>query len=146
MNVCRSTFLTRRARLVAICRLLLRSGVRYVTPACTPPVVAAGGIHGFAEAERILCAGEADIIASARQSLTDPDWFLKIKHGCGDQIRVCIFCNYCEALDTRHKQVTCELWDRENLDEAGVALSRDGRRRLLPPAWELPSIGSKQGK
>jgi 2,4-dienoyl-CoA reductase-like NADH-dependent reductase (Old Yellow Enzyme family) len=102
------------------------------------PVVAAGGIHGFAEAERILADGEADIIGSARQSIADPDWFLKMRLGCGDQVRVCIFSNYCEALDTRHKQVTCELWDREDKDAPGVALSSDGKRRLLPPRWERP--------
>ena len=102
------------------------------------PVVAAGGIHGFVEAERVLQDGEADIIAAARQSIADPEWFLKTRLGLGDQIRVCIYSNYCEALDTRHKQVTCELWDRENKDEPGVALSWDGKRRLLPPDWEVP--------
>lgn len=99
------------------------------------PVVAAGGVHGFVEAERILQDGEADIIASARQSIADPYWFLKMRLGKGDEIRVCIFSNYCEALDTRHKQVTCELWDREDKDAPGVTLSSDGKRRLLPPAW-----------
>lgn len=102
------------------------------------PVVAAGGIHGFAEAERILQEGEADIIAAARQSIADPDWYLKMRLGLGEEVRVCIYSNYCEALDTRHKQVTCELWDRENKDEPGVAVSADGRRRLLPPAWVVP--------
>jgi 2,4-dienoyl-CoA reductase-like NADH-dependent reductase (Old Yellow Enzyme family) len=99
------------------------------------PIVAAGGIHGFDEAERILREGEGDIIASARQSLADPDWFLKMRMGYGDQVRVCIYSNYCEALDTRHKHVTCELWDRENSDAPGVKLTRDGKRRLLPPDW-----------
>jgi len=102
------------------------------------PVIAAGGIHGFAEAERVLRDGEADIIAAARQSIADPDWYLKMKLGLGKQVRVCIYSNYCEALDTRHKQVTCELWDRENKDEPGIALSSDGRRRLLPPPWSPP--------
>ena len=102
------------------------------------PVVAAGGIHGFEEAERILQEGEADVIASARQSIADPDWFLKMRLGYGDQVRVCIYSNYCEALDTRHKQVTCELWDREDKDAPGVTLSSDGKRRLLPPHWERP--------
>ncbi len=102
------------------------------------PIVAAGGIHGFTEAERVLNDGEADVIASARQSIADPDWFLKMRLGCGDQVRVCIFSNYCEALDTRHKQVTCELWDREDKDGPGVTLSTDGKRRLLPPAWTGP--------
>jgi len=100
------------------------------------PVVAAGGIHGFREAERILQSGEADIIAAARQSLADPDWFLKMRLGQGDQVRLCLYTNYCEALDTRHKQVTCELWDRDNLDEKGIAKSSDGRRRLIAPGWK----------
>ena len=99
------------------------------------PVVAAGGIHGYAEAERILAAGEADIIGAARQSLADPDWYLKAQQGAGDEVRVCLYTNYCEALDTKHKQVTCELWDRESLDEPGISKSVDGRRRLLAPEW-----------
>lgn len=114
----------------------LRKAVRDAN--LTTPVIAAGGVHGFVEAERILQDGEADIIASARQSIADPDWFRKAQFGYGDQVRVCIFSNYCEALDTRHKQVTCELWDREDKDAPGVKLSTDGRRRLLPPAWEAP--------
>lgn len=103
------------------------------------PVVVAGGIHGFVEAERILREDEADIIAAARQSLADPDWFLKARLGHGDKVRVCVYSNYCEALDTRHKQVTCELWDRKDRDLPGVTLSDDGKRRLLPPPWVRPS-------
>lgn len=100
------------------------------------PIVAAGGVHGFQEAERILREGEADIIAAARQSLADPDWYRKIRLGKGKQVRVCRYTNYCEALDTRHKQVTCELWDREQLDEPGVLRSADGKRRLAAPSWD----------
>jgi hypothetical protein len=46
-----------------------------------------------------------------------------------------LYTNYCEALDQRHRQVTCELWDREALDEPGIKLSADGKRRLTPPPW-----------
>ncbi|MEX2495194.1 MAG: hypothetical protein WD448_03840 [Woeseia sp.] len=104
----------------------------------TTPVVAAGGIHGFAEAERVLSEGGADIIAAARQTLADPDWFLKMRLGLGKDVRLCLYTNYCEALDTRHKQVTCELWDREGLDEDAIMKSSDGRRRLNAPDWEPP--------
>jgi hypothetical protein len=48
----------------------------------------------------------------------------------------CIYTNYCEALDQKHKQVTCQLWDREELDEPGAALADDGKRRLIPPRWK----------
>jgi dimethylglycine catabolism A len=97
------------------------------------PVVTSGGIATFEQAEAILRGGEADIIAAARQSLADPDWFLKMRAGLGDEIRRCVFTNYCEGLDQMHKQVTCKLWDRVNLDEPGISMSDDGRRRLVPP-------------
>ncbi|NVB36931.1 NADH:flavin oxidoreductase [Pseudenhygromyxa sp. WMMC2535] len=99
------------------------------------PVVAAGGFNSFELAEAALARGEADVIAAARQSLADPDWWLKMRLGRGAEIRRCKFTNYCEALDTRHQQVTCQLWDRVELDAPDVPLSRDGRRRLLAPAW-----------
>ena len=80
------------------------------------------------------------MIGAARQTLADPDWFLKMREGRGDEIRRCQYTNYCEALDAKHKQVTCRLWDRKRLDEEGVSLSHDGRRRLEAPSWfETPS-------
>jgi len=102
---------------------------------CQTPIVTSGAIATFEQAEAILRSGEADIIAAARQSLADPDWFLKARMGRGDEIRRCVFTNYCEGLDQMHKQVTCKLWDRLNLDEAGISISEDGRRRLVPPRW-----------
>ena len=84
----------------------------------------------------MLKEGECDIIAAARQSLADPDWFLKMRAGRGSDIRRCQFTNYCEALDQQHKQVTCKLWDRTRLDEPGVKLDKTGHRRLVAPGWE----------
>lgn len=99
------------------------------------PVVTAGGICTFEHGEGIIARGEADIVAAARQSLADPDWFLKMRLGRGGEIRRCSFTNYCEALDQRHKQVTCQLWDREALDAPDVKLDASGRRRLVAPPW-----------
>lgn len=110
------------------------------------PVVTSGGIATFDQAEEILRRGEADIIGAARQSLADPDWFLKIRAGRGQEIRRCVFTNYCEGLDQMHKQVTCKLWDRVELDEPDVRMSEDGRRRLLPPRWEGGPENSIAGK
>jgi 2,4-dienoyl-CoA reductase-like NADH-dependent reductase (Old Yellow Enzyme family) len=100
----------------------------------TTPVVVAGGIHSFEQAEAILTSGGADIIGAARQSLADPDWFLKMRLGRGGEIRRCSYTNYCEGLDQMHKQVTCKLWDRQALDEPGIRRSSDGKRRLVAPA------------
>lgn len=100
------------------------------------PVVASGGIGTFELAESILRNGEADIVAAARQSLADPDWFRKIRLGRGAEVRRCEFTNYCEALDQKHREVTCKLWDRVDLDGPDLALDKSGRRRLVAPEWQ----------
>jgi 2,4-dienoyl-CoA reductase-like NADH-dependent reductase (Old Yellow Enzyme family) len=100
------------------------------------PIVATGGITTFEQAEAILQKREADIIGMARQALADPDWFRKVRLGRGEEVRRCTYTNYCEALDQAHRQVTCKLWDRKALDEEGIAMASDGRRRLLPPEWK----------
>lgn len=99
------------------------------------PIVATGGITTFDQAEAILQSGAADIVGMARQALADPDWFRKVRSGHGDEVRRCTYTNYCEALDQAHRQVTCKLWDRKELDEPGITLSPDGRRRLIAPDW-----------
>jgi 2,4-dienoyl-CoA reductase-like NADH-dependent reductase (Old Yellow Enzyme family) len=102
---------------------------------CRTPVVLSGGISTFEQAEALLREGVADIIASARQSLADPDWFRKLRVGLGQEVRRCVFTNYCEGLDQVHKPVTCKLWDHVDLD-GDAPLTADGRRRLVAPAWE----------
>ncbi|MDQ3817663.1 MAG: NADH:flavin oxidoreductase [Acidobacteriota bacterium] len=109
----------------------------------TTPLIATGGIATFEQAEAILRRGEADIAGFARQALADPDWFLKVRSGRGAEVRRCTYTNYCEALDQMHKQVTCKLWDRLELDEPNIPLSEDCRRRLIPPRWEY---GEEMGK
>lgn len=101
------------------------------------PIVATGGITTFEQAESILQGRDADIIGMARQALADPDWFRKVRLGRGEEVRRCTYTNYCEALDQAHRQVTCKLWDRKQLDEPNTPIARDGRRRLLPPHWEV---------
>jgi 2,4-dienoyl-CoA reductase-like NADH-dependent reductase (Old Yellow Enzyme family) len=100
------------------------------------PIVATGGITHFEQAESILQQGQADIAGLARQALADPDWFIKVKLGRGDEVRRCTYTNYCEALDQAHRPVTCKLWDRFELDEPGIATVDEGRRRLLAPEWK----------
>ena len=100
------------------------------------PIVATGGIGTFEQAEEILKQQQADIIGMARQALADPDWFVKVRLGRGDEVRRCTYTNYCEALDQAHRAVTCKLWDRLDLDEPEIATVDEGRRRLEPPEWK----------
>ena len=103
------------------------------------PVVGCGGINSFELAEAALARGDCDLVGAARQSLADPDWFRKIELGRGAEIRRCLYTNYCEGLDQKHVEVTCQLWDRDLAvpDRKGgtIERSRDGKRRLLPPPW-----------
>lgn len=105
----------------------------------TTPVVVTGGVHGFAQAEDLLASDRADVVGFARASLADPDWFLKVRTGHGDAINMCTYSNYCEALDEKHEEVTCQLWDRKRLDEPDVRRTKDGKRRLTPPLWVPPA-------
>ncbi len=102
------------------------------------PVACAGGVHNFEFAEKMLADEVCDIVASARQTLADPDWFLKTRLGLGDQVRVCEFTNYCEGLDQKHKTVTCQLWDKDDVKNPAVRKTADGKRRLTAPAWTPP--------
>ena len=110
------------------------------------PVVVAGGVHGFEQAEELLASDRADLIGFARTSLADPDWFVKVRGGHGSAVNVCSYSNYCEALDAKHLEVTCSLWDRIGRSEAGVRMSRDGKRRLLPPAWAAPVAEGREAE
>jgi 2,4-dienoyl-CoA reductase-like NADH-dependent reductase (Old Yellow Enzyme family) len=103
---------------------------------CTTPIVLSGGVSTFEQAEDLLRTGAADIVASARQSLADPDWFRKLRLGRGDEVRRCVFTNYCEGLDQVHKPVTCKLWDHLDLEGDETSRTADGRRRLVAPAWD----------
>jgi 2,4-dienoyl-CoA reductase-like NADH-dependent reductase (Old Yellow Enzyme family) len=100
------------------------------------PVVISGGISTFEQAEEMLESGVADVVGAARQSLADPDWFRKLRLGRGEEVRRCVFTNYCEGLDQVHKPVTCKLWDHLELDQPQIARTADGRRRLLAPPWD----------
>jgi len=117
----------------------IRAAVR--AAGCATPVGGAGGINSFEIAESALREGSCDFVCAARQSLADPDWWLKLELGRGEEIRRCIYTNYCEGLDQRHKQVTCQLWDRElelpdpGAEDGSVRRSHDGKRRLVAPPW-----------
>ena len=115
----------------------IRSAIR--AAGCATPVVCTGGVHNFEMAEAMLARNDCDIVGTARQSLADPDWALKTSLGLGAEVRLCEYTNYCEGLDQKHKQVTCQLWDRVARDEPGIRLASDGKRRLVAPPWSAPA-------
>ena len=119
----------------------IRSAIR--AAGYSTPVVCTGGVHNFDMAEAMLKRDDCDIVGTARQSLADPDWALKTALGLGAEVRLCEYTNYCEGLDQKHKQVTCQLWDRVDRDEAGIRFAHDGKRRLVAPPWPAPAAAAR---
>jgi len=61
--------------------------------AVTIPVIASNRISTPEVAERILAAGDADLVSMARPWLADPEFITKAQSGRRDEINVCIACN-----------------------------------------------------
>ena len=59
------------------------------------PVIAVGRLHDPLLVERLLTAGEADMVALGRQLIADPEWPRKVRAGRLDEIRPCVACNTC---------------------------------------------------
>jgi 2,4-dienoyl-CoA reductase-like NADH-dependent reductase (Old Yellow Enzyme family) len=109
--------------------LHLASGIRAAVRAAgfQIPVVTAGKIHTFEQAESILQEERADLVGMARALLADPDLPRKWRAGAEAELRDCVYCPYCEQEDQHHRVVTCTLWPKP----AG-----DHRKRLTPGVWE----------
>ena len=130
---------TRAARSRATCRWPPTIRAPCATAGLTTPIVVAGGICE-------LRAGRGDPRSAARPTSSRPrarrspipTGSRRCAAAAATTIRRCEFTNYCEALDQQHKQVTCKLWDRQNLDEPDVRLDASGRRRLVAPKWSNP--------
>jgi 2,4-dienoyl-CoA reductase-like NADH-dependent reductase (Old Yellow Enzyme family) len=91
------------------------------------PVVTAGKIHTFEQAESILREEKADIVGMARALLADPDLPRKWLAGADLNSRACVFCPFCEQEDQHHRVVTCTLWPKPEDDH---------RKRLTPAVWQ----------
>jgi len=59
----------------------------------TAPVAATNRINRPDIAERVLAAGQADLVVLARPLLADPDFVQKLAAGRADEIRPCVACN-----------------------------------------------------
>jgi 2,4-dienoyl-CoA reductase-like NADH-dependent reductase (Old Yellow Enzyme family) len=79
------------------------------------PVATTGKISEPDDAERLLAAGEVDVIGIARGLLADPDWVRKVRAGERDRIVRCDYCNVCKHLDGTHNKVICALWPQGTL-------------------------------
>ena len=85
------------SRIPTIAAMVPRGAFAFVTAALKPhvsvPLVACGRFNTPEQAEAILQAGGADLVAMARPLLADPDFALKAREGRACNINTCIACN-----------------------------------------------------
>lgn len=70
----------------------LAAGIKSVVKV---PVLHAQGIRDISQAERILAAGQVDMVGMTRAHIADPHIMKKVREGREDQIRQCIGSNFC---------------------------------------------------
>jgi len=72
------------------------------------PLIALGRITDPAEAEGILARGEAELIGLGRPLVTDPAWVNKAATDRAHDIRYCVSCNACWALNVTGQALACD--------------------------------------
>ncbi len=85
------------ARIPTIATMVPRAAFSWVTRRLRGsvgiPLVTSNRINDPAVAERLLAAGDADLVSMARPLLADPDFVRKAATGRADEINTCIACN-----------------------------------------------------
>ena len=100
------------ARIPTIATMVPRAAFTWVTRklkgAVGIPLVTSNRINDPAVAERVLAAGDADLVSMARPLLADPDFVAKAASGRADEINTCIACNQaCLDLVFENSVATC---------------------------------------
>lgn len=96
------------------------------------PVITSGKILTPALAERILQAGEADLVGLGRPLLADPDWLRKAKSG--QKVNACIDCYACLrriVLDQGLNCVRRPPMERKRVDLEYALLDRQAYKTLV---------------
>jgi 2,4-dienoyl-CoA reductase (NADPH2) len=100
------------ARIPTIATMVPRAAFTWVTRRLkgevSIPLVTSNRINDPAVAERVLAAGDADLVSMARPLLADPDFVAKAAGGRADEINTCIACNQaCLDLVFGNEVATC---------------------------------------
>jgi 2,4-dienoyl-CoA reductase (NADPH2) len=100
------------ARIPTIATMVPRAAFTWVTRRLkgevTIPLVTSNRINDPAVAERVLAAGDADLVSMARPLLADPEFVAKAASGRADEINTCIACNQaCLDLVFENEIATC---------------------------------------
>jgi 2,4-dienoyl-CoA reductase (NADPH2) len=95
------------------------------------PLITTNRINMPDVAERILAAGDADMVSMARPLLADPDWVAKAREDRADAINTCIACNQAcldHVFENRH--ATCLVNPRACNETELVIRPAANRKRI----------------
>jgi 2,4-dienoyl-CoA reductase (NADPH2) len=100
------------ARIPTIATMVPRAAFTWVTRrlkgTVAIPLVTSNRINDPAVAERVLAAGDADLVSMARPLLADPEFVAKAASGRSDEINTCIACNQaCLDFVFENRVATC---------------------------------------
>src|SRR5690606_28078106 len=100
-------------------------------PEISIPLVTTNRINMPDVAERILAAGEADMVSMARPLLADPHWVAKAHARRSDEINTCIACNQaCLDHVFQNRTASCLVNPRACAETELNYLPTDTRRRI----------------
>jgi len=95
------------------------------------PLIVSGRLDNLDLAEQVLREGKADFIGMGRPLLADPELPKKVAQGRTEEIRRCIFCNWCREAMFVHKPVRCAI---------NPVLGRERRYGTIRPAEQKKKV------
>ena len=143
------------ARIPTIATMVPRAAFTWVTRRLkgevSIPLVTSNRINDPAVAERVLAAGDADLVSMARPLLADPDFVAKAAANRADEINTCIACNQaCLDLVFENAVATCLVNPRAGR-ELELVYRPAGRARSVavvgagPAGLSCSTIAARRG-
>jgi 2,4-dienoyl-CoA reductase-like NADH-dependent reductase (Old Yellow Enzyme family)/thioredoxin reductase len=96
----------------------------------TIPVIVVQRINTPELAEEIIREGKADLVATGRALVSDPDWPRKAREGRVEEIRRCIACNQgCMEQLVQERSMTCLHNPEVGVETKYAALKKPGKKK-----------------
>ena len=104
---------------------------RRMREALSIPLITTNRINMPEVAERVLAAGQADMVSMARPFLADPAWVAKARDGRRDEINTCIACNQACLDHTFQGKLTSCLVNPRACHETELLITPAARSRQI---------------
>ncbi len=143
------------ARIPTIATMVPRAAFTWVTRrlkgAVRVPLVTSNRINDPAVAERVLAAGDADLVSMARPLLADPEFVAKAASDRADEINTCIACNQaCLDLVFENATATCLVNPRAARESELVYRPAESPKRIAvvgagPAGLSCAAVAGRRG-